>query len=387
MIKLSNRVQKIMASATLTISAKAKEMKKNGIDVISFSAGEPDFDTPDFIKDAAVNAIAAGFTKYTATSGIPELKQAICDKFEKDNQLKYTPGNILVSNGAKHSLYNLMLTLLNPGDEILIPVPYWVSYAEMAKLAGGKCIFIPANKNLKITAADIKTHKTAKTKILLLCSPSNPTGAVYSQKELEKIAEVCLKYNIFVISDEIYEKLIYDQKHFSIAKIPGMKEQAAIVNGVSKAYSMTGWRIGCFAADEKITKAATKIQDHTTSNPNSIAQKAALAALTGDQTCVTEMVKAYKKRRDYVCKRLSLIPGINLTKPDGAFYVFPDVSALYKKLKIKTSAEFCQKFLEEHFVATIPGSAFGEDKCIRLSYVVSDADLKKGMDRLEQFIK
>ena len=385
MITLSKRVQKILPSATLSIGAKAKEMKKNGIDVVSFSAGEPDFDTPEFIKNAAVKALNAGFTKYTATSGILELKQAICDKFTRDNKLKYTPANILVSSGAKQSLYNLMLTLLNKNDEVLIPMPYWGSHAEMVGLAEGKCIFIPTNKNFKINAADIKKYRTAKTKILLLCSPSNPTGAVYSQKELEAIAEACLKYDLFVISDEIYEKLIYDQKHFSIAKIPGMQERTAVVNGVSKAYSMTGWRIGYFAAAEEIAKAATKIQDHTTSNLNSIAQKAALAALTGDQACVTEMVKAYQKRRDFVLQRLSQIQGIKLAKPDGAFYVFPDVSALYKKLKVKNSVEFCQKLLEEYHVAIIPGSAFGEDNCVRLSYVVSDADLKKGLDRLEKF--
>lgn len=384
---ITKRAQNIQPSATLTIAAKAGEMKKNGIDVISLSAGEPDYDTPESIKNEAVNAIRSGFTKYTPTSGIVPLKEAICAKFEKDNHLSYKPENILVSNGAKHSLYNLLLTLVNPGNHVLIPVPYWVSYAEMVGLADGKCIFLPANKEFKITAATIKKYKTPKTKVLILCSPSNPTGAVYTKDELTEIANICLKYNIFVISDEIYEKLIYGKLHFSIAQVsPAMKKMTAVVNGVSKSYAMTGWRIGYTAAEADIIKAATKIQDHTTSNPNSIAQKAALGALTGDQQAIQTMKKAYKKRRDYLVKRLQQIPGIDVQIPDGAFYVFPDIHKLYTKT-ITNSTQFCEKLLEESHVAVVPGGAFGDDNCIRLSYATSDENIKRACDRIEAFIK
>jgi aspartate aminotransferase len=384
---ISERAKQIQPSATLSIAARAGEMKRNGIAVISLSAGEPDYDTPEEIKKKAIRAILEGFTKYTPTSGIPKLKQAVCEKLKRDNSLSYSPEQILISNGAKHSLYNLLLTLVNPGDEVLIPVPYWVSYVEMVKLAEGKSIFLPCNKAFKIDGKTIEKYATNKTKALILCSPSNPTGAIYTRKELEEIAAVCLKKRIFVISDEIYEKLIYDREHFSIAQVSeGMKRMTAVVNGVSKAYAMTGWRIGYAAADEALIKAATRIQDHTTSNPNSIAQMAALAALHGDQTCVSEMRMEYKKRRDYIVERLKKIKGIQVQRPDGAFYVFPNISSVYGK-KIKNSREFCEKLLEEMHVAVVPGRAFGEDTCIRLSYAASMEEIKEGVDRIELFMK
>lgn len=383
---ISQKASRINPSPTLAITAKAKEMKKMGVDVVSFGAGEPDFDTPDNIKKAAIQAIESGFTKYTATSGIPELKKAICDKFKKDNGLDYLPENILVSNGGKQCLYNIIQVLLNPGDEVLIPNPYWVSYEEMVKLADGACVFLP-HVDFKITREILEKAITQKTKLLLLNSPSNPTGVVYSKEELEMIAEICVKHNIFVISDEIYEPLIYEKKHISIASLnPQIKELTIVVNGVSKAYSMTGWRIGYCAGPKDIIKAASALQDHSTSNANSIAQKAALEALTGPQTAVSMMRDAYRKRRDYIVERLQKIKGIKVSLPDGAFYVFADVSSYYSP-QTQGSNEFCRQILEKNHVAIIPGKAFGDDNCIRFSYATSEENIKKGLDRFEEFVK
>jgi len=383
---ISNRTKNIMPSATLSIAAKAKEMKQNGIDVLSLSAGEPDYDTPEHIKEAAIQAIHEGFTKYTDTSGILALRQAICAKLRKDNSLEYNPENILVSNGAKQSLYNLLQVLVNPGDEVLIPVPYWVSYEEMVKLAQGVCVYIRTNEEFKITPEMIREHATGKTKIIILNSPSNPTGAVYTQKELEAIAAVCLAEQIFVISDEIYEKLVYTIPHYSIAQVsPAMKKQTAVVNGVSKAYAMTGWRIGYAAAEPDIIVAAGRLQDHTTSNPNSIAQKAAVAAITGSQTCVDDMREAYRKRRDAMVTRLVTMPGVTVQKPEGAFYVFANIAEVLRKKHI-TVDEFCKALLTQEQVAIVPGSAFGDDQCIRLSYAAGDAVIAEAMDRMERFI-
>jgi aspartate aminotransferase len=382
---ISQRAQAIKPSMTFAISAKAKEMKAKGLPVISFGTGEPDFDTPDNIKEAGIKAIVDGFTKYTQTSGILELKQAICTKFKRDNNLEYLPENILVSTGAKQSLYNIFQILINPGDRVLIPKPYWVSYEEMVKLAGGICDFIQP-VNLKITGEDVKQALTKDTKVLIINSPSNPTGAVYSREELASIAKVCVENNIYVISDEIYEALIYDTKHSSIAELgEDIKKLTIIVNGVSKAYSMTGWRIGYCAGDKNIIKAMAFLQDHSTSNANSIAQKAAVEALNGSQSAVIEMRNAYKKRRDYVLKRLKAMKNISVTKPDGAFYVFVNISKLFSS-KIPDSFEFCNQLLNTKYVAAIPGGAFGDDRYIRLSFATSDDNLIKGMDRIEEFI-
>jgi len=383
---LSNRALFINPSATLTITSKAKQMKKDGIDVIPFAAGEPDFDTPDNIKKAAIEAINSGFTKYTPTSGIPELKKAICEKLKKDNYLDYEPENILVSTGAKQCLYNIVQALINPGDEVLIPTPYWVSHPEMVKLADGKCVFLPTI-NFKINQKILEAAITNKTKALILNSPSNPTGVVYNEQELKAIADICKKYSIYVISDEIYELLIYEKKHISIASFDqDIKKLTIVVNGVSKTYAMTGWRIGYCAGQKEIIKAATSIQDHSTSNPNSIAQKAALEALTGPQNVIKKMKYTYQKRRNYMTQRLQKIKGIKTALPDGAFYVFADVSQLYNQ-NIPNSTEFCRQLLEKKFVATIPGKAFGDDKYIRLSYATSEDNIKKGLDRIEAFVK
>jgi len=383
-MKLSKRAQNISPSMTLSITAKAKEMKKQGLDVVSFGAGEPDFDTMFHIKEAAKKAIDEGFTKYTASSGIIELKEAICAKFRRDNWIDYEPKNIIVSTGGKQALFNMIMVTVDPGDEVIIPVPYWVSYEEMVKLAEGKCVFLKTN-NFKINPQDLEKAITPKTKMLILCSPSNPTGVVYDEKELKQIASICLKNNIYILSDEIYEKLIYGKKHVSIASVNDkVKKLTIVINGVSKSYAMTGWRIGYAAAEEEIVKAATRLQDHTTSNPTSISQKAALAAITGPEDHVAKMVYEYKKRRDFMVDRLNRIDGMIASRPDGAFYVFANVSKFYSD-EVKGSMVFCQRLLEDAYVAVVPGIAFGDDRFVRLSFATGMEHIKRGLDRMEKF--
>jgi len=383
-MKLSKRAQNISPSMTLSITAKAKEMKKQGLDVVSFGAGEPDFDTMFHIKEAAKKAIDEGFTKYTASSGIIELKEAICAKFRRDNWIDYEPKNIIVSTGGKQALFNMIMVTVDPGDEVIIPVPYWVSYEEMVKLAEGKCVFLKTN-NFKINPQDLEKAITPKTKMLILCSPSNPTGVVYDEKELKQIASICLKNNIYILSDEIYEKLIYGKKHVSIASVnEKIKKLTIVINGVSKSYAMTGWRIGYAAAEEEIVKAATRLQDHTTSNPTSISQKAALAAITGPEDHVAKMVYEYKKRRDFMVDRLNRIDGMIASRPDGAFYVFANVSKFYSD-EVKGSMVFCQRLLEDAYVAVVPGIAFGDDRFVRLSFATGMEHIKRGLDRMEKF--
>lgn len=383
-MKLSKRAQNINPSLTLSITAKAKEMKKQGLDVVSFGAGEPDFDTMFHIKEAAKKAIDDGFTKYTATSGIIELKEAICAKLRRDNWLDYEPKNIIVSTGAKQSLFNMVMVTVNPGDEVIIPIPYWVSYEEIVKIADGKCVFLKTS-NFKINLQDLEKAITPKTKMLIFNSPSNPTGVVYDEKELKQIAAICLKHNIYILSDEIYEKLIYGKKHISIASVnEKIKKLSIVINGVSKSYAMTGWRIGYAAAEEEIVKAATRLQDHSTSNPSSISQKAALAAINGTEDHVEKMVYEFKKRRDFMVDRLNRIDGIVASRPDGAFYVFANVSKFYNE-QINGSMVFCQKLLEDAYVAVIPGVAFGDDRYIRLSFATGMDHIKRGLDRLDKF--
>lgn len=383
-MKLSKRVINIKPSLTLSITAKAKEMKKQGIDVISLGAGEPDFDTMTHIKYAAKKAIDDGFTKYTPTSGIIELKEAIVRKLYEENKLSYKPANILVSNGAKQALFNIIMSLIDEGDEVIIPVPYWVSYSEIVKLALGKPVFLKT-KNFRINPRDLENAITSKTKMLILNSPNNPTGVVYDEKELKEIAKICVKHNIIVLSDEIYEKLVYGKKHISIASFnKNIFKLTIVINGVSKSYAMTGWRIGYAAGDEEVIKAATKLQDHTTSNPSSISQKAALAALEGDQDHIPKMVYEYKKRRDFMVDRLNKIDGVYALRPEGAFYVFADVSKLYGK-DITGSVDFCEKLLERANVAAIPGAAFGDDRFIRLSYAAAMVNIQRAMDRIAKF--
>lgn len=385
-MKLSKRAQNIKPSLTLSLTAKAKEMKKQGLDVVSFAAGEPDFDTMSHIKEAAKKAIDEGFTKYTATSGIIELKEAVCAKLRRDNWLDFEPKNIIVSTGAKQALFNMIMVLVDPGDEVIIPIPYWVSYEEMVKIADGKCVFLKTN-NFKINPFNLEKIITPKTRMLILNSPVNPTGIVYEEKELKQIASICLKHNIYVLSDEAYEKLIYGKKHISIASInEKIKKLTIVVNGVSKSYAMTGWRIGYAAGEEEIIKAATRLQDHSTSNPCSIAQKAALAALNGPEDHMVKMVYEYKKRRDFMMERLNRIDGIIASRPDGAFYVFANISRFYND-EVKDSTTFCRKLLEDAYVAAIPGAAFGDDQFIRLSFATGMEHIKRGLDRLEKFVE
>ncbi|HAV42943.1 TPA: aspartate aminotransferase, partial [bacterium] len=375
--------------------AKAKQMKEEGIDVIGFGAGEPDFDTPAYIKEAAKEAIDGGFTKYTPTAGTRELKEAICQKFKDDNHLDYSIDEILVSCGAKHSIFNAILTLCNEGDEVILPSPYWVSYPEMIKLAGATPVILETTQedNFKITPKRLSEVITPKTRLLILNSPSNPTGMLYTKEELESISQILVERGIFCISDEVYEKIIYDgREHMSIASLgPKIKELTMVINGVSKSHSMTGWRIGYAAGPKEIIQAMGNLQDHSTSNPTSISQKAALAALKGPQESLYSMVAEFAKRRDYIAEGLNSIEGISCLKPEGAFYVFPEVSQIIRRSFegeiIKNSVKLSQILLAEAKVAVIPGSAFGADNHLRLSYATSLENIAEGLNRIREFIK
>lgn len=384
--QISQRAEKVSPSSTLAITARAKKLKAEGKDIINFGAGEPDFDTPDFVKEKAIEAIKSGFTKYTPTTGIPELKSAISEKFKKDNLLDYSNKQIIVSCGAKHSIFNTLLALINPGDEVLIPVPYWVSYPEMVYLCEGKVNFIQTKKenNFKITAGELKRNINAKTKLLIINSPSNPSGSVYRKEELQQIADICTSKKIYVISDEIYEKLIYDDlKYFSLASFnQDIYDLTITINGLSKAYSMTGWRIGYLGAPLEISEAIARIQDHSTSNPTSIAQKAAVAALLASGNFTESMRLEFQKRRDCLISRVNKILNLNYIKPEGAFYMFLDIS----QTKLK-SLEFSQRLLDEKGVALIPGEAFGNDKYVRISFATSLEQIEEGMDRLAEWIR
>jgi aspartate aminotransferase len=385
-MKLAARVSQVTPSITLAIAAKAKAMKAEGIDVCSFSAGEPDFDTPEHIKAAAAKALAEGKTKYGPAAGEPKLREAIARKLKNDNRLDYKAENVIVTNGGKHSLYNLIVALIDPGDEVIIPAPYWLSYPEMVTLVGGKSVIVQtdASTGYKITPEQLKKAITPKTKLFVLNSPSNPTGMVYTPEEIKALAQVIVDADIFVVSDEIYEKILYDgAEHISIGSLgKEIFDRTVISNGFAKAYSMTGWRLGYLAGPVEIIKAASSIQGHSTSNVCTFAQYGAIAALEESQDCVEEMRQAFAKRRQVMLDRLNAIPGLSTAKPDGAFYLFPDIS----KTGLK-SLEFCNALLEEHQVAVIPGGAFGADKNIRLSYATDLATIEKGMDRLEKFVR
>jgi aspartate aminotransferase len=383
--RLAKRLKNIHPSSTLTITTKAKKLKSEGKDIINLAAGEPDFDTPDFIKDAAILAIKAGFTKYTPTTGIAELKTLISEKFKKDNSLDYEPSQIVVSCGAKHSIFNALLALINKGDRVLIPSPYWVSYPEMVNLCEGEPCFIKTSpeNNFKITIGDLEKHVNAKTRLLILNSPSNPTGCVYTQDELKNIAQICIAKNIFVLSDEIYEKIIYDNlRHVSIASFnKDIYNLTITVNGLSKSHAMTGWRIGYLAGPVYIVSAISKIQDHSTSNPTSIAQKAAVAALSAGDGFIKFMCQEFQKRRDYLTERLKRIGKVNFCLPQGAFYVFCGIS----KTRLD-SITLANRLLEEASVAIIPGEGFGRDDYVRISFATGIEQLEKGMDRLEVWL-
>ncbi|MDD6772068.1 MAG: pyridoxal phosphate-dependent aminotransferase [Inconstantimicrobium porci] len=393
-MNLSRKANNISGSLTLEITAKANRMKSEGIDVVSFAAGEPDFNTPKNIIDAAYKAMQDGKTKYTPSSGIESLKKAICNKFKKENNLEYNINQVIVCNGAKQCIANVFLSILNPEDEVLIPRPYWVSYPELVKLADGKPIFVDTKKqnDYKYSVDVLERYVSSKTKAILLNSPGNPLGNVYTRDELTEIAAFAKKYDLFIISDEIYEKLIYDDcKHISIASLnEDAYNRTIVINGVSKSYSMTGWRIGYCAASEKIIKLMNSIQSHFTSNPNSVAQYATLEALTGDQSTIAIMAKAFDERRNIAMNMLDNINEISYIKPQGAFYIMIDISNLINKsfndIKIKDSLAFSKLLLEAENVAVIPGSAFGFENYIRISYATSSENVKKGIERLQAFI-
>ncbi|MDO9229920.1 MAG: pyridoxal phosphate-dependent aminotransferase [Syntrophales bacterium] len=393
---IADRLKKVAPSLTLAIDAKAKQMIKDGVDLVGFGVGEPDFNTPENIKEAGINAIKANKTRYTPASGIPELKAAVAEKFKKENGLEYKPSDIIISCGAKHSLYNIFMAILNPGDEVIIFSPYWVSYEEQVKIADGVPVFVRLDepRNFEINFNMLEKKITKKTKAMIVNSPSNPTGAVFSADSLKKLADIALKHNLLIISDEIYEKLIYNgKKHISIASFSKeVKAQTIVVNGVSKTYAMTGWRIGYLASDNKeIVSAIDNLQSHSTSNPATMTQAAAVEALKTPDSVVQAMASEFDKRRQHIMKRLDGIPGLTYVEPEGAFYIFPNffpfTGKTIKGRQIKGSLDLAEMLLNEAKVAVVPGIAFGADTHFRLSYATSMANIDKGLDRIAEALK
>jgi len=386
---LSDRINALAESQTLVMNQKSRELASQGVDVINLTLGEPDFNTPDHIKEAAIEAIHNNITNYPPVPGFPQLRQAVVHKLQRDNNLEYSENQIVISNGAKHSLANVLQCVVNKGDEVIIPTPYWVSYAELVKLAEGTSVFIETGveQDFKISANQLEAAITPKTKVVLLNSPSNPSGSVYTYEEFASLVEVLKRYpDIIIISDEIYETIIYEGSHVSVAQFSAIKDRVVLVNGVSKGYAMTGWRLGYIAAPDWIAKATTKLQGQYTSGACSIAQMAAVAAIQGDQSCVAEMREVFRRRRDLACDKIDSIDGFCVNKPAGAFYLFPDVSAFFGKangdINIKNADDLCLYLLEKAHVATVSGSAFGTPACIRLSYATSDELLIAAFDRI-----
>lgn len=394
MVTIAKRIEEIGASPTLAISARAKQMKKAGVDVIGFGAGEPDFDTPQYIKRAAIEAVNKGFTKYTPTSGIDELKEAVVAKFKRDNNIVYDKAQVLIGCGAKHILYNIFQAVCNPGDEVIILKPYWVSYPEIIKLAGGVPIEVETREedNFIPRPGDITKSITPRTKAIILNTPNNPTGSVYPEEVLKTIASICTEKDILVVTDEVYEKIIFgDNRHISIASFSEeIKKRAITVNAVSKTYAMTGWRIGYAGGPADIISAMGRIQDHSTSNPTSISQMAALTALTGPQDDAEKIRQEFSRRRDFVIERCLKIPGISFVAPQGAFYMFINISSTFGKeiggVTITNSTEFAEVLLDEAEVAVIPGVTFGDDRYVRFTFATSPKEIAQGLDRIEKFL-
>lgn len=372
----------------MKVAADAEKLRAQGVDVVDFGAGEPDFPTPDNIKQAAVRALEQNFTKYTAAGGTAELKKAVCERHAQDFGTSYKPSECLITVGGKHAIFNLMQALVNPGDEVIIPVPYWVTYKDVVNYAGGKCVFVETDeaKGFTLTAAMIEPHLTARTRILIVNSPSNPSGAVIDREEFEKIYRLTAKQGVFLLTDECYCHFLYGSEPFSIASMPDCKETVLVAGTVSKTYAMTGWRIGFALAPEPVIGAMLKLQSHSTSNPTSIAQKAAVEALLGPQDSVKTMLAEYGRRREFVVARLRRIAGVTCAMPDGAFYAYPNIGAILGRGGIETSAQFAEKLLQQANVAVVPGEAFGTRHHIRISYAASMHDLERGLDRLEKFI-
>lgn len=389
--QLSERLNRLSPSATLAMSQRSSELKAQGIDIINMSVGEPDFDTPDHIKDAAIQAVRDNWSRYSPVPGYPALRQAIVDKLKRENGVDYTPAQILCSNGAKQSVCNTIMAVVNDGDEVIIPAPYWVSYPQMVLLAGGNPVFVEAGieQNFKITPEQLETAITPRTRALILCSPSNPTGAVYSRKELEGLKDVLLRHeNVIIIADEIYEHINYVGEHASMAQFPEIKDRVVIINGVSKAYAMTGWRIGFIAAPEWIVKGCNKLQGQYTSGPCSVSQKAAEAAFAGCQNCVEEMRQAFERRKNLIVKLVKEIPGLEVNEPEGAFYIFPKCSSFFGKRDgdrvINSSSDLAMYLLEVGHVATVGGDAFGAPECFRMSYATSDENIVEALRRIKE---
>ena len=385
----TERIGRISVSSTMKVAADADKLRREGVDVVDFGAGEPDFPTPDNIKQAAIRAIEQNFTKYTPAAGTAELKKAVCERHTADFGTSYKPSECVISVGGKHVLFNLTQALVESGDEVIIPVPYWVTYKDIVNYVGGKCVFVDTDENngFKLTAAMIERSLTPRTRMVIINSPSNPSGAVLDRAEFEKIFHLTSKRGVYLITDECYCHFLYEGSPFSIASLPGAKETVLVAGTVSKTYSMTGWRIGFSLTPEHIASAMGKLQSHSTSNPTSIAQKAAVEALTGPQDSVPAMLAEYRRRRDFVVPRLRRIPGVTCNMPEGAFYAYPNISCALGKKGIKTTLDFADRLLKEKFVAVVPGEAFGTDQHARISYATSMTELERGLDRIQQFIE
>jgi len=385
---IADRISSISVSSTLKVSADAEKLRAEGVDVVDFGAGEPDFPTPDNIKQAAIRALDANFTKYTAAGGTLELKKAVCERHQQDFGTAYQPNECLITVGGKHAIFNLMQALINPGDEVVVPVPYWVTYKDVVSYAGGKCVFVDTDeeKGFTLTAAMIEPHLTARTRMVIVNSPSNPSGAVLDAAECEKIFKLTSARGIYLLTDECYCKFLYDSEPFSMASLPGAKETVLVAGSLSKTYAMTGWRIGFGLAPAAIVDAMTKLQSHSTSNPTSISQKAAVEALRGPQESVAAMLAEYRKRRDFVIARLRAIPGVKCAEPRGAFYAYPNLGVAIGKNGIANSLQLSERLLNEAHVAVVPGEAFGTTQHVRIAYATSMHELERGLDRIHRFV-
>ena len=385
---IAERISSISVSSTMKVSADADKLRAEGVDVVDFGAGEPDFPTPDNIKQAAIRALEQNFTKYTAAGGTVELKKAVCERHAQDFGTSYQPSECLITVGGKHAIFNMMQAVVNPGDEVVVPVPYWVTYKDVVNYAGGKCVFVETDEaeGFTLTASMVEPHLTDRTKMVLINSPSNPSGAVLDRGEFEKIYRLTADRGIYLMTDECYCKFLYDSEPFSIASLPGAKETVLVAGSLSKTYAMTGWRIGFGLVPAPLVTAMTKLQSHSTSNPTSISQKAAVEALRGPQDSVGRMLAEYRKRRDFVVQRVRAIPGVTCAEPRGAFYVYPNVSVTLGRGGIQNTLQFCEKLLAEARVAAVPGEAFGTDRHIRISYATSMHELERGLDRIHEFV-
>ncbi len=386
--EIAERISTISVSSTLKVSADADRLRREGADVVDFGAGEPDFPTPENIKQAAIEAISSNFTKYTNAGGTPELRAAICERHKHDFGTNYTSAECMVTVGGKHAIFNLIQALVDPGDEVIIPAPYWVTYKDVVNYAGGHCVFVDTDEanGFEVTADMIERHLSPRTKLVIINSPNNPSGSVLKDSEFKKIFEVTSRRDVYLMTDECYCQFVYEGEPFSIASVPGAKEKVVVAGSLSKTYAMTGWRIGFALAPQEIIGAMMKLQSHSTSNPTSIAQKAAIEAMRGPQESVGGMLAEYRKRRDFVVARLQKIPGVKITMPKGAFYAYPNISVAFGSGRIKSAMEFATELLAKSFVAVVPGEAFGTNEHVRISYATSMTELERGLDRIEKFI-